>query len=250
MSHKSLVMAVACFAIADWATLAHGQDPLFQGQGEITVTQHKMEMKAGDLYVVRVLGKGFMPNAHVQPGFLRQRFIAQNFNQPFAGKALTYEATFSPQQSQEHIITVLPIAFGTLPEGPLQYELTVKRLRFSDKPLLDKKDELTADDPVLNVANVFGKKKHKSYAVTLQAGRTYAIEMTRNRNESKLRDPYLILLDSGKKMVSQDDDGAGDLNSRIIFDPPKEGEYHIIATSLTGNDAGAFTLTVREAVKE
>ena len=42
----------------------------------------------------------------------------------------------------------------------------------------------------------------------------------------------------------EDDDGTGTLNSRIIFTPPKEDVYSVIATTLGGGRTGEYHLTV------
>ncbi len=84
-------------------------------------------------------------------------------------------------------------------------------------------------------------KLAKRYSVALKGGQTYTIDL-----ESQDIDCYLYLFDNNSKLVAQDDDSAGDLNSRIRFRPTQDGVYHIIATSLDGLDTGEFTLKVRK----
>ena len=57
-------------------------------------------------------------------------------------------------------------------------------------------------------------------------------------------DTYLFLEDSAGNVLIQDDDSGGNLNARILYEAPKEGEYRIIATTLF-RATGEFTLTVR-----
>ena len=81
----------------------------------------------------------------------------------------------------------------------------------------------------------------KIHRVTLTKGQSYVIDQ-----ESNELDSYLILLDAQGKVVSEDDDGGGNFNARIIFRPAETGEYRIIATSFKGGQTGAYKLTIRE----
>lgn len=82
----------------------------------------------------------------------------------------------------------------------------------------------------------------KVFTITMTAGKTYQIDMIRTVNENW--DPYLRLEDPAGTQVAFNDDGAGNLNSRITFACPADGEYRIVATSLWGT--GNFTLQVSE----
>ena len=73
------------------------------------------------------------------------------------------------------------------------------------------------------------------------AGQTYTIDL-----ESATMDSYLYLFDSKTALLAQDDDSGGDLNSRITFRADADGVYHIIATTLGGDETGDFTLKVRK----
>lgn len=58
-------------------------------------------------------------------------------------------------------------------------------------------------------------------------------------------DAYLRLRDETGAELAANDDGAGSLNSRIgPFDLPENGEYTIVATSLSGSATGEFTLSL------
>ena len=82
-------------------------------------------------------------------------------------------------------------------------------------------------------------KLGKVYSVTLKAGQSYTIDL-----ESGTMDSYLYLFDAKTKLLAQDDDSGGDLNSRITFRAERDGVYHIVATSLDGDETGEFTLKV------
>ena len=84
-------------------------------------------------------------------------------------------------------------------------------------------------------------KDGKVYSVHLKAGQTYTIDL-----ESKDIDSFLYLFDAKSTLLAQDDDSGGELNSRIVFRAERDCVYHIIATSLGGQDAGEFTLKIRQ----
>ena len=103
--------------------------------------------------------------------------------------------------------------------------------------LFKKDDQLSADDPRDKVRNLC---YHKSYNVTLHAGRIYVIDMV-----SEELDSYLRMEDADGTRLAQNDDGGGGLNARIIITAPRNGMYRIIATSGTPG-TGHFSLTVQE----
>lgn len=84
-------------------------------------------------------------------------------------------------------------------------------------------------------------KLGKVYSVNLKKGETYEIDLA-----SQAMDSYLYLFDSKSKLIAQDDDSGGDLNSRITFRADRDGVFHIIATTLDGDETGEFALTVRK----
>jgi predicted Zn finger-like uncharacterized protein len=83
-------------------------------------------------------------------------------------------------------------------------------------------------------------KLHRVYLIQMEANKTYEITMV-----SRNMDSFLYLVDPGGKVVAQDDDGAGALNSLIIFRPTVGGLYRVEATSLGGQQAGPFSLSVQ-----
>ncbi|MBX9680604.1 MAG: PPC domain-containing protein [Gemmataceae bacterium] len=96
--------------------------------------------------------------------------------------------------------------------------------------------KLDDNDHPLGPNNAYGKL----YSVKLSKGTQYQIDLVRNDNNL---DPYLKLQDANGKDLAQDDDGGGNLNSRIRYTPAQDAEFRIVATAL-GNGQGAFTLTV------
>lgn len=84
----------------------------------------------------------------------------------------------------------------------------------------------------------------QQYRFSANSGDTVEITLT-----SADFDSYLFLYDSANVVLAQDDDGAGDRNSRIVYTIPINGEYVIGADSF-GNVVGinpafgTFTLTL------
>ena len=77
----------------------------------------------------------------------------------------------------------------------------------------------------------------------MKAGQTYTIDMI-----SSELDSYLRLLDSKDKQLDEDDDSGGMLNSRIIFNCSKEGDYKVVCTTFAANMTGNYLLTVKSNV--
>jgi serine protease Do len=83
-------------------------------------------------------------------------------------------------------------------------------------------------------------KLGRLYSFNFKAGVTYTIDL-----ESGTMDSYLYLFDGKSKLLAQDDDSGGDLNSRLSFRPDRDGVFHILASTLDGEETGEFTLKVR-----
>lgn len=89
-----------------------------------------------------------------------------------------------------------------------------------------------------------GKKLSKVFTVQLEAGQTYQFNLM-----SPAFDAYLYLEDSEGVVLAQNDDGGEGTNSRIVHEAAEDGTYRLIATSLSGNGVGAFTVSVRDVLR-
>ncbi len=86
------------------------------------------------------------------------------------------------------------------------------------------------------------------FAVTLQAGQGYAIDVEgSDTGGGTLMDPYALLYDADGNVVAQDDDGGQGFNSRILFTPDTTGQYYAAAASF-GEATGTYTLSVEAYV--
>ena len=112
------------------------------------------------------------------------------------------------------------------------------------KPIIIK-GELTDDDP-RDAVKV--DCAHKVHVVKLLASQNYQIDMIKKDEKVDLAtgkrsmDPYLRIEDAKLNRLAEDDDSAGDYNARILFTPPKDGDYRLIATCLFGT--GEYTLKI------
>ncbi|MBM4069030.1 MAG: hypothetical protein FJ271_08815 [Planctomycetes bacterium] len=223
----------------------HGTAPAQQkdlvAKGKIELASHTYKMNVGSLYHVKVEGKGFQPYALIQSGFL-PFFAAGN-----AAERNTFQSYYAPKESKEYRILIMPNLFGAgeLPAGPLDYTLSVKPIALG-KAIVKAEGKWTDDDPLYTARFPFGnqeRKTHfKAYPLKMKAGNLYVIDLIRNNEQNT--DPYLFLEGPDGKVVTQDDDGDGNLNSRIIFPAKQDGNYRVIATTLSPA-TGDFTLTVR-----
>jgi hypothetical protein len=66
--------------------------------------------------------------------------------------------------------------------------------------------------------------------------------------ESSAFDSYLYVTGPGLGDVLSDDDGAGDLNSRLAFTFPADARYIVVASQLSAGPTGAYTLRVEQPI--
>ncbi len=83
------------------------------------------------------------------------------------------------------------------------------------------------------------KSFRKIFLVKLKAAKEVTILL-----KSVVFDAYLRVEDSAGKELARDDDGGGERNARVVFAPPADGVYRIIATSFDEHAIGKFTLSV------
>jgi alkyl hydroperoxide reductase subunit AhpC len=80
----------------------------------------------------------------------------------------------------------------------------------------------------------------QTHIVRLKAGQVYTIDMISNELDS-----YLRLLDPKGTQLDEDDDSGGNLNSRIIFNCSKDGDYKIVCTTFAAGMTGNYILKVK-----
>ncbi|MCS7046007.1 MAG: serine protease [Gemmataceae bacterium] len=98
---------------------------------------------------------------------------------------------------------------------------------------------LVPTDPIDVVQGKPTKSRAKVFEVKMKAGVKYQIDLT-----STQFDPYLRIENPLGHELAFDDDSGGKLNARLIFAPPADGVYRIIATHFDGR-FGDFKLSIR-----
>ena len=101
--------------------------------------------------------------------------------------------------------------------------------------------------------NIGGGGDTDWFAVTLEAGKTYRIDLKGSiTGHGTLSDPYLRgIHDAGGTLIggTADDDGGIGLNSRRTFTPSETGTYYLSAGAYWGNQ-GTYTLEVTQRSHE
>jgi S1-C subfamily serine protease len=130
-----------------------------------------------------------------------------------------------------------------LPPNPDFDKVKVKSA--GGKLVFEKKGTLTEKEPLDKLRADLIKRDikqacfYKVVAFKMMAGSTYTIDL-----ESAEFDSYLRLEDIGGMQLAEDDDGAGKLNSRIVFTPLTDGEYRIIVTTCDPDQYGSYRLAI------
>ena len=119
-----------------------------------------------------------------------------------------------PAKAGEKVHTVPLAVEGSLPDG-------------------DNKVKVEPPDPKFKSIEL----PAKLYEVKLPAGKSYTITMTSSEFDS-----FLVVQDGAGKQLAFDDDGGGDLNSKIQFAPAKDGTFKVYAAALNGQ--GKYSLKI------
>jgi Ca2+-binding EF-hand superfamily protein len=101
---------------------------------------------------------------------------------------------------------------------------------------------LTHTDALKTMAEerYLGKQSFKVFAVRLESGKTYRIDLTSPAFQS-----FLYLEDpDGEPLMEHSADNIGG-NARLVYRAATSGTYRVVATSLAGVRTGRFTLSIR-----
>jgi hypothetical protein len=188
---------------------------------------HTHKMFAGRSYTIDLVGP-FDTYLRIEDSTGRN--LAQDDD---GGDGLNSRLTFRPERNDTYRV----IATSCGPNTVGDYTLRIQP-NSPEQLVLHARGQLTRNDPFDKVR----QQSHcKNYSVRLEANRSYVIDL-----ESMQFDSYLRLEDAAGTNLAQDDDGGGNLNSRINFRPTQSGLYRVIATSLGGGSIGEFVVTVRQ----
>ncbi|MFO0866693.1 MAG: PPC domain-containing protein [Gemmataceae bacterium] len=194
---------------------------------------HKLRLAAGKTYVIDMISSDFDTFLRLEDAAGKQ--LAEDDD---GGQETNAQLVFTPEKTSD--FKVIATRFE---EGEGAYTLKIDELKYKvGKAQTIPKAGLSIDTKLDNTDafdQLGGKQRFKLYSVKLDAGKTYTIDMTSGDFDSFLR-----LMDNRFKLLESDDDGGGNLDSRITFRPRENGVYHIIATTLDG-DLGDFNLRVK-----
>jgi pre-peptidase len=155
-----------------------------------------------------------------------------------SGGDLNSRIIYSPTQTGEHDVVVTTFD-GQV--GKFSLKVTEYTLKGEAKARNVGDNGLNITDSIAqNNTSRLGKLA-RVYSINVKAGQTYTIDLI-----SQDIDPYLYLFNGNSKLLAQDDDSGGDLNSRIVIRATQDGVFHIVATSLGGDETGEFNLRVRK----
>jgi serine protease Do len=107
--------------------------------------------------------------------------------------------------------------------------------------VLELAGEISPSDPMDKVRT---KCRHKVHPFSVTGGSkvTYTIDL-----ESVDFDAYLRIEGAGGKQLAEDDDSAGEFNSRVVLHPARDENLRIIVTTCDPGQSGAYKLIVRRA---
>ncbi len=102
--------------------------------------------------------------------------------------------------------------------------------------------KLTDQDPFDKVRP---QRRQKVHTFKVEAGATYTFDL-----ESLDFNSFLRVEDSAGKPLAEDDDGAGNYNSRVVLRPVKDDTVRLVVTTSEPGQSGAYRLIIRKAGKE
>lgn len=121
----------------------------------------------------------------------------------------------------------------------VEADMTVEKIKSAGGTVVKTIDgKLTDSDPFDTERN---KSRVKVHEFAMKAGKTYTLDLV-----SEDFDAFLRIEDAAKAKLAEDNDGAGNLNARIVFTPKEDGDFRLAVTSAEGGQTGAYRLTIRE----
>lgn len=206
-----------------------GNDPKLNNPAKT----YTVKLKKDRAYVIDLVTKDF--DAYLRVLDKNGTELAEDDD---GGGDLNSRLIFTPTAEDEYKIVATSFNGDV---GKFNLKVREFKLTGEAKPRDVGKDGLSINDKIgANDMSDLGKLG-KTYSIQLKAGQTYSIELQSNDIDS-----YLYLFDGKSKLLAQDDDSGGDLNSRISFRADRDGVFHIIATSLDGSEMGDIVLRVRK----
>ena len=190
---------------------------------------------AGDRVAILLESDDFDPALRVGR-MVGGSFVQSAQNDDGAGKGLNSYLVFTTPQAGEYVIQAASVGSGA--EG--DYRLTLEQgppapasrpIAIGDE-ISGRLDEDSAQSDSGSPADL--------YRFTGRAGQRVAISLKADDFDS-----YLELFDANHNSLATDDDGGGELNARLTFVLPEDGDYLIEARGFSEAD-GAYDLKLEE----
>jgi hypothetical protein len=210
-------------------------------KGDVKPISHAFKWTAGQKYMIDLKAKNFQPIVGLRQGQNPNLLMNQGSNS-YNATTKEYQVSFTYVAGANDVYHLEVARNGNVAgSGPEEYTLSVSM----PKLILTKAEQLNLNDPVYpNRPNC----RFKAYTVRLRAGVSYLIELDATANNFN---PFLYLEDGGGKILMSNYAGGGSgFKSRITYQPTQTGDFKLVATSLSPNQQGQFTLSVAEAVTE
>lgn len=209
-------------------------EPNLNISAELAAKVHLVKLQAGVKYRIDLEAPKFDPVLAIQDEAGKQ--VA--FNDDISNDNLNSRLEFMPAKDGTYkIVTASLKDVGA-------FTLSITEAGKGGKEPVGGKDvkfegKVSDDDPKFKL----GAKalSHKVHEAKLLAGKKYQFDLVKKDGSI---DPFLILQDSGGKVLLFDDDGGGFPNSRMTFNCPKDGTYKLLAAALDGE--GDYVLTIKE----
>jgi thiol-disulfide isomerase/thioredoxin len=210
-----------------------GDDPANQGK---YFKLYKVRLQKDKTYQIDLMSKDFDAYLLLKSG--DGTMLAEDDD---GGGGLNSRIVFTPRETAEYHVVATTEPRQATGEFTLVVGVKGAVAGASELKLQDGKavvqSNLGAGDPMEQ------GKQVKPFTCRFEQGKTYQIDLA-----STDFDSYLYLFGPDGTKLGEDDDGGGELNSRLVWTAAVTGKYRILATSLNGQDTGNFTLSVAETV--
>jgi CHAT domain-containing protein/tetratricopeptide (TPR) repeat protein len=200
-------------------------DPLDRLRKQSYCRVHEVDLKAGRTYLVELRSPDFDTFLRVED--TQGRVLAENDD---IGKTdLNSRLAIVPERRGTYRLVVTSFEGGQVGEYTVQVQaLQPEGVTQIVKGRLTGKSAVTAGRRV---------NLHK---VRVQPERWYVIDLI-----STEFDPYPVLRDRTGQLLGEDDDGGGNLNSRLLWPSGEGGEWQLQATSYKAGATGSYTLRLQ-----
>ena len=213
-----------------------------------------VELEAGKFYRIHVkgadTGDGTLPDPGLAGIYDADGTLIPGTSDDVSGEGDNALKFFRPPTSGTYHFAATSGTFGTMRNETGTYTVAVEEAKDDYAASVATTGRVTVGGSATGEITppVNGQRDHDWFAVQLEAGETYRIEV----NSGRLPDPALVgIYDANGEFIpgTSDDNGGFRWNSRKLFTPDTSGTYYVAATTgPTGVnhdvDTGTYTVTV------